>query len=139
MFGSSLQTIDDRSFEKCTGIRNIRLPESVRSVHSNAFAGCQLDTVYVASKIAFGNGYQCWGANINELTLAKGFTGKVPGAKTVNIMSTEVPEGSPHVVVTIPSTVEVINFAGTQEAWEKGNYQVDPSTQINFNVIFDEE
>ena len=139
VFGSSLQAIEDRAFEKCTGIRNIRLPESVTSVHSNAFSGCQLDTVYVASKIAFSVGYQCWGADVNEITLAKGFTGHVPAAKTVNIMSTEVPEGSPHVVDTLSSTISVINFAGTQEAWEKGNYRTDPATQINFNVVFDEE
>ena len=139
VFGNSLQTIGDRSFEKCSGIRNIRLPESVLSVDSSAFDRCQLDTVYVASKIEFRFGHQCWGASVNEITLAKGFTGKVPGAKTVNIMSTEVPEGSPHTVDIIPSWVLVINFAGTQEAWEKGNYRTDPSTQINFNVVFDEE
>jgi hypothetical protein len=139
VFGDRLQKIGDRSFEKCSGIRNVRLPESVLSVHSNAFDGCQLDTVYVASKIEFQFGHQCWGASVNEITLAKGFLGKLPAAKTIHIMSTEVPEGEPHRVDVIPSWVLVINFAGTQEAWEKANYRTDPSTQINFNVVFDEE
>jgi hypothetical protein len=139
VFGNKLQMIDDRAFEKCTGIRNVRLPESVISVHRIAFDGCTLDTVYVTSKIEFGSGYQCWGANVNEITLTKGFTGKLPRAKTVNIMSTEVPEGSPHVIDTIPSNVLVINFAGTKEAWDKANYRTDPATQVNFNVVFDEE
>jgi hypothetical protein len=139
VFGDRLQKIGDRSFEKCSGIRNVRLPESVLSVHSNAFDGCQLDTVYVASKIEFRFGHQCWGASVNEITLAKGFLGKLPAAKTIHIMSTEVPEGEPHRVDVIPSWVLVINFAGTQEAWEKANYRTDPSTQINFNVVFDEE
>ena len=80
----------------------------------------------------------CWGANVDELTLANGFSGKLPIAKTINIMSTEVPE-NPHTVQIIPSSVLVINFAGTEEAWAKGNYQLDPATQINFNVIFGEE
>lgn len=139
VFGNKLQMIDDRAFEKCTGIRNVRLPESVISVHRIAFDGCTLDTVYVASKIEFNGSYQCWGANVNEITLTKGFTGYLPGAKTVNIMSTDVPEGNPHVIHTIPSNVLVINFAGTKEAWDKANYRTDPATQVNFNVVFDEE
>ena len=139
VFGEKLQKIGDRAFEKCSGIRNMRLPESVLLVDSNAFDGCQLDTAYVASKIEFRFGHQCWGASVNEITLAKGFLGKLPAAKTIHVMSTEVPEGEPHRVDSIPSWVLVINFAGTQEAWEKGNYSTDPATQINFNVVFDEE
>ena len=139
VFGERLQKIGDRSFEKCSGIRNLRLPESVLSVDRNAFDGCQLDTVYVASKIQFPTDYRCLGANVNELTLVQGFLGEMPAAKTIHIMSMEVPESEPHRTHTVSTSVLVINFAGSQEAWEKGNYRVDPTTQINFNVVFDEE
>ena len=62
-----------------------------------------------------------------------------PSLETIHIMSMEVPESEPHRTHTVSTSVLVINFAGSQEAWEKGNYRVDPTTQINFNVVFDEE
>lgn len=137
--GNQLQTIGSYAFAYCTGIKNLHFPESVKSAEFNSLSDCKLDTLYVTSKLSnklVTN--SCWGADVDELTLANGFSGKLPIAKTINIMSTEVPE-NPHTVQIIPSSVLVINFAGTEEAWAKGNYQLDPATQINFNVIFGEE
>ena len=138
VFGDKLQSIGDRSFERCYGISNLRFPESMQFIHDNALDKCQLDTVYVASKIvSFGSG----GANINEITFAKGFLGGgfFPVAKVVNIMSSEVPQSDPHMWHNISGYVSVINFAGTEEDWNKGNYIVNPSTKVNFNVKFDKK
>ena len=137
-FGNELKTIDNLAFENCTGIRNLRLPASMTSIDGNAFEDCQLDTVLVLSKIHTDFSVRCWGATADELTLKKGFSGKLPLAKTINIMSTDVPEGSPYIVTSIPSWVRLINFAGTQEAWEIGNYSIASSTEINFNVVFND-
>ncbi|MBE6635917.1 MAG: leucine-rich repeat domain-containing protein [Ruminococcaceae bacterium] len=140
VFGDRLQTIGELAFRGCSGIKNLRLPESVTEIHWDAFDVCWFDSIYVEGKIAFSNlSYDCWGANVDELTLAKGFTGEFPAATIVNIMSTEIPEGESHIVHVIPYYIQVINFAGTEEAWKKGNYRIDTGVTVNFEVSFDEE
>ncbi len=135
VFGDQLQTIGQYAFDGCSGILNLRLPESMTNLAGTAFDGCQLETLYVSGKLAFD---PTWSATVGEITLAKGFTGKLPQATVVNIMSYDVPEATPNMVNIVAAAVSVINFAGTEEAWEKGSFHLlNPETQINFNVVFD--
>ena len=133
VFGEKLHRIGNRAFEDCVGIRNLRFPESLVYLDT-PFDGCQIDTLYFAGQ--FNGGL---GVFANEITLAKGFADSLPFARVINIMSDDVPDGEPHIMSIISDAVLVINFAGDEEEWNKGNFIVGSGTVINFNVNFDEE
>lgn len=50
---SSLETIQDYEFYRCSGLRVVVLPPSVRSIGRQAFGGCYaLDSLYVRGRVA---------------------------------------------------------------------------------------
>ena len=43
-----MTAIDSGAFEKCTGLKSIVIPKSVKTIGSNAFSGCKkLDTILI--------------------------------------------------------------------------------------------
>ncbi|MBR1410877.1 MAG: leucine-rich repeat domain-containing protein [Prevotella sp.] len=60
---TGLTEIDASAFDRCTNLRSVRLPSSLKSIGHNAFLACSLRSVYIPSGVtsiaptAFGS---CW-------------------------------------------------------------------------------